>query len=375
MALRVPERFRVGITRHRPGDPGEADEVAAWWREVFGPGWLAPERNRWLYEQNPCLGDEGPGPWLCRRDGKIVGQQGEVPFDLQVGGEIHRAAWAVDLHVDEAWRLRGVGPALITTLLERNAIVCMLDLSDEGYAAFQGAGCTDLGAVPIYRRPLDARRALHMSGAPAGLQRFGPVVAPVLRLADALAGAAVRLAGARLVPADRLDERVDEVWAAARPHYPVMARRDLAALAWRIDQRPDRDRLRRYFLVRRGRAVGYVVLRPTVSSGEASAVVVDYLAPPQWVAPLLLAAGRSARRRDGAVALSVKTRNERADRALRAAGFVPGALGHDRRLQLMVHCAEDGEVSALIHQPGAWLITSTDSNLEHPVSNTESSGA
>ena len=357
----------MGITRHRPDDAGEAAELAAWWRAVFGPGWLAPERNRWLYEQNPCLGPDGPGPWVCRRDGRIVGQQGEVPFDLQVGGELRRAVWAVDLHVDEAWRLRGVGPALIATLLEQRPIVCMVDLSDEGYAAFRGAGCTDLGLVPTYRRPLDARRALHMNGAPARLRRLAPVVAPALRAADGLAGAAVRLAGARLVPVDRLDERTDEVWETARPHYPVMARRDLAALAWRIDERPDRDRLRRYYLVRRGRAVGYVVLRPTVSSGEPSTVVIDYLAPPAWVAPLLLAAGRAAHRRDGAVALSVKTRNERADRALRAAGFIRRARAHDRRLQLLVHCAEDSEASALIHQPGAWFLTATDSNLEHPV--------
>jgi len=66
------------------------------------------------------------------------------------------------------------------------------------------------------------------------------------------------------------------------------------------------------------------------------------------------------------VALSVKTRNERADRALRATGFIRGAREHDRQLQLMVHCTEDGETSALVHQPGAWFLTATDSNLEHP---------
>jgi GNAT superfamily N-acetyltransferase len=365
LVTRVPDRFRVGIARHRPDDPVEAGEVSAWWLEVFGPGWIEPERNAWLYEQNPCVGPDGPGPWLCRRDGRIVGQQGEVPFELSVGGRPRPAVWALDLHVDDAWRLRGVGPALVATLLERNPIVCMLDLSDDGYAAFSGAGATGLGTIRIYRRPLDARRALHMAGAPERLRRLAPLVAPVLRLADGLAGVATRLAGARLVPVDRFDERSDEAWEAAHGDYPVLARRDRAALAWRIDQRPDRDVLRRFYLVRRGRTLGYVVLRPTTASGEPSAVVIDYLAPPQWVAPLLLAAGRVARR-DGAVALSVKTRNERADRALRATGFVRRAREHDRQLQLMVHCTEDGETSALVHQPGAWFLTATDSNLEHP---------
>lgn len=361
----------MGITRFAPGD---ADEVAAWWRQRFGEGWLEPERNAWLYERNPCIGEDGPGPWICRREGEIVGQQGEVPFDLQVGPDVHRASWGVDLEVDESWRLRGVGPALIATFLEARRIVCCLDMSDEGFAAFKGAGCVDLGTVPVYRRPLVARRAVRMSGVPRVVQRLGPVMAPLLGVLDAALAASVRLRGARLVPVPRFDERVDDVWAAARPCYGVLARRDRAALTWRIDQRPDRDLLRRYYLTRRGRTLGYVVLRPSTSSDEPTVVVVDYLAPPRWVAPLLLAAGRAARR-DGAVALSVKTRNPQADRALRRAGFVRRQLDHDRARRAMVHCAGDTAVdtggdagaralAARLHDADAWFFTATDSNLE-----------
>jgi GNAT superfamily N-acetyltransferase len=358
--LRVPERFKVGITRYRPED---ADDLAAWWLERFGPLWLAPERNAWLYDENPFFGDEGRGPWLCRRDGKIVGQQNDMPFDLQIGDEVRHTLWAVDLEVDEAWRLKGVGPALMSTMLERLTVACMLDLSDEGFAAFTAAGCTSLGTVDAYRRPLDPRRALHMAGVPAKLRRFGPVLVPALRLFDAAASGLTRLSGAKLVPVDRLDERVDEVWAAARPHYPVMAQRDLRALAYRIDKRPDQANLRRYYLVRRGRTLGYVVLRPTISSGERAVVVVDYLAPPRWVAPLLLAAGRAARR-DGAVSLSVKTRNVPADRSLRLSGFIARALDHDQDRRFLVYCTEDGQVADLVRDPDKWFVTSTDSNLE-----------
>jgi hypothetical protein len=358
--FKVPDRFKVGITRYQPSD---AEDLAAWWLETFGPLWLAPERNAWLYDTNPFLGDEGRGPWICRRGGKIVGQQGEMPFDLQIGDEVRRTLWAVDLEVAKDWRLKGVGPALMATMLERHSVVCMLDLTDDGFAAFTAAGCTDLGKVDAYRRPLDARRALQMSGVPAKLRKLGPVLAPALRLFDAAAGALTRLSGAKLVPVDRLDERVDEVWAGARPHYPVMARRDLASLAHRIDLRPDRDNLRRYYLVRRGRTLGYVVLRPTISSGERAVVVVDYLAPPRWVAPLLLAAGRAARR-DGAVSLSVKTRNVPADRWLRLTGFLNRALDHDQDRRFLVHCTEEGPVADLLRGPDNWFVTSTDSNLE-----------
>jgi hypothetical protein len=360
----------VGITRFDPKDADEADEVAAWWRARFGEVWLEPERNAWLYERNPCIGDDGPGPWICRRKGAIVGQQGEVPFDLQLGPDVHRASWAVDLEVDETWRLRGVGPALIATLLEARPIVCSLDLSDEGYAAFKGAGAFDLGTVPVYRRPLDARKVVRMAGVPPIVQRFAPVVAPVARLLDAALAACVRLRGARLVPIDRFDERGDEVWDAAHPSYGALARRDLAALSWRIDERADRDRLHRFYLVRRGRTLGYVVLRPSASADEATVVVVDYLAPPRWVAPLLLLAGRVARRDHGAVALSVKTRNVAADRSLRMAGFVRRKLGHDHDRRFMVNWAQEGDaalpaaVVAWLCDPDGWFVTGTDSNLE-----------
>ena len=375
LTLRVPQRFRVGITRHQPDQPAAAAELADWWRATYGEVWLDPHRNAWLYEQNPCLGDDGPGPWICRRDGKIVGQQGEIPFDLQTGAgaACERAVWAVDLEVDPAWRLRGVGPALMATLLEQRPIVCLLDLSDDGYAAFHGAGCADLGRLAVYRRPLDPRRALRMGGVPASLRRLGPVVVPALRLVDGLLTAAIRATGAKLVPVDRFDERVDQVWAAARTAYPVMARRDLAALAWRIDQRPDRDRLQRFYLVRRGRPLGYVVLRPTTSSGQPASVVVDYLAPPRWVAPLLLAAGRVARG-EGAVSLSVKTRNARADRSLRLAGFVRRPLEHDEDLRMMVYCANRPELAAQLEDRDAWFVTSTDSNLEFAGGPTEGDG-
>lgn len=156
------------------------------------------------------------------------------------------------------------------------------------------------------------------------------------------------------------------MWAAAAPDYPVLARRDLTALTWRIDQRPDAAALRRYYLVRGRRPLGYVVLRPKESPGERTAVVVDYLARPHWVAPLLLAAGRAARR-DGAVALSVRTRNRRAARSLAIAGFSRRFGTDDYPIHLMLHCTDDPGICADLHDPHRWFLTAADSDLESAV--------
>lgn len=361
--MKVSERFKVGITRYTPAD---ADDLHKFQLEHFGEGSREVDEGRraWLFEQNPCLDAEGPGLWICRREGAIVGQQAEIPFDLQVGRDVRRASWAVDLMVDDAWRIKGVGPGLMATMVEGRTISLGLNMSEKGYAIFTRNGWAELGVVPVYIRPLDARKALAVAPVPARLRKLAPVLGPGLRVADASAAALTRLGGARLVAVDRFDERLDEVWAGAADHYPVLSRRDLAATGWRIDQRPDADHLRRYYLVRRGRALGYVVLRPTSWSGESVVVVADYLAPPRWVPVLLLAAGQAARR-EGAVAMVAKTRNEPADRGLRAAGFLRRQHGADPPIQLVVRCTDEAGICALVSEADNWFVTSADSDLEY----------
>jgi hypothetical protein len=121
--------------------------------------------------------------------------------------------------------------------------------------------------------------------------------------------------------------------------------------------------MQRYYLVRRGRTLGYVVLRTSSSAETHGVVVVVYLAPPRWVAPMLVAAGVDARRQ-GAVAMSVKTRNEAADRYLRAAGFVRRARGADHPIRFMVYCRDD-ELRSQLAERGRWYTTSADCDLEY----------
>lgn len=397
----IPERFRAGITRARPED---LDELHSFRLRTFQAGTRQVDRARqtWL-DANPAAGIGGPGLWLCRRGGEIVGQQAEIPVDLHVGRDPRRAAWAIDLMVDEAWQLRGIGPGLIATQMADHTITLGLNLSEKGYAAYRKTGWTDLGIVPVYVRPLEGRQALAAApGAAKMLRRLARVAGPALRAADIAAAGLLRTSGARLVAVNGFDDRVDAVWSAAADHYPVLVQRDLSALAWRIDQRPDRARLQRFYLMRRNQPLGYVVLRPTrwpgppdravysltsgveQSPGRADlpvVQVVDYLAPPRWVVPLLLAAGRAARRQ-GAIAMVAKTRNVPADRRLRTAGFVrrEQVTAKDMPIRFMVHCSDEPGICALVSDPDAWFVTAADSDLEYatlpadPPSNTAEGG-
>lgn len=358
----VLDRFRAGVTRYQPSDRAD---LASFRREAFGDSSRQADdaRHRWVYEENPFNDEDGPGIWVCRRDGKIVGQQAEIPFVLQVGRDERRATWAVDLMVEQAWRLRGVGPALMAAQRDGKAIVGGLNLSKQGAAAYKRAGWTDLGTVPVYVRPLDANRALRKDPVPGALRRLARMVDPIWRVANRGWRLEARAQRFKLVPTDRLDERSDAVWNATADCYAVLARRDLEALAWRIDQRPDRDKLERYYLLRRGRPVGYVVLRYTDWDGDPAVAVVDYLVPPQWVGKLFVLAGRAARRR-GAVAMLAKTRNEPADRYLRSIGFLRRQQANDPPVQFMVHCDDEPGICALVQAPECWFVTAADSDLE-----------
>ena len=365
--MKVPERYRAGIARYTADD---ADDLLEFQLRMFQPGSRQVDAGRaaWLYDDNPYRTDrQTRDVWVCRREGKVVGQQAQIPFDLRVGDQVRRAAWGIDLMVDPAWRLKGVGPGLLSTLRGAHPIVLGLNLSEKGYSTVIRDGWSDLGIVPVYLRALDLARAARSGGVGPRLARVAPVAGPVLRALDATATGAMRVVGARLVPVDRFDERSDEVWQAAAAHYPILAHRDLQAVHWRIDQRPDRDKLSRYYLVVRGRTVGYVVLRPAGTADAPTVVVVDYLAPPRWVTRLLVAAGRAARR-GGAVAMSVKTRNVPADRALRAAGFVRRERGSDDPIHFVVACADDEDVTPQVSDPDAWFVTSADSDLEYATS-------
>ena len=363
----VPARFLVGISRYRDSD---AADLRAFQERMFGEGSRQLDRQRfaWLFERNPSRSPEGVGLWVCRRDGKIVGQQAEIAFELSVGGRVRPAAWTVDLMVDDAWRIKGVGPGLVATQLAERGLAGGLNLSDKGKRTYERGGWADLGVVGVYVRPLDVGRAMRLAHVPERVRRLAPVAGAGLRAADlALAGAA-RAAGLRLEPVDRFDDdRLDEVWSLAAPDYRVLAVRDAATNRWRMDDRPDRDRMQRFLLRRRGSVLGYVVMRRNPGGGgERASVVVDYLAPVRWVAPLLTLAAFEARR-DGAAALLAKTRNVPAHRSLRAAGFLWRQAVGDDPIRFMFRCdadAEGAEVARLVTDPDAWFVTSADSDLE-----------
>jgi GNAT superfamily N-acetyltransferase len=358
--MKVHERFKAGIARYRPSD---ADDLVAFQRSTFGEGsrQLDPERFTWLYERNPGHHDADPGVWVCRRNGVIVGQQAEIGFDAKVGDQEVPGVWSVDLMVDPTWRVRGIGPGLVDTHVRQRDLIVGVTQREDAIKLYERFGWTEVGTVPSYLRPLDLRRTFELAPVPSKLRRLGPVLAPLLRAFDVLMTFLLRLGGLRLRKVDRFDDRVDEVWERSAADYPVLARRDAAHVRWRFDECPEAGELDRYYLTRGRRTLGYVVLQPGERWDHPVSLVVDYLAPVRWVAPMLTCAAQEARRQ-GSFAMVCRTLNRTGDRWLRLSLFIRRGMDVAAPLRLMVHCTVP-VVCAAMGAPESWLLTAADSDL------------
>src|SRR4051812_97663 len=200
----------------------EADAWVAFQARLFGrnarqadPAWI-----QWA-ATNPEVRSQEPPVLICRRDGAIVGSQSSVPFRLREEGAIVPACWAIDLMVEPAWRLRGVGPALTGTLTARRGLVAGLGISDAAYRAFLRSGWRDLGELPIYIHPRDITWSAAQAGLRGGKRiAVSALMRPALVLASLASRLLARAMGADLEAVPRFDERVGDVWASI--DYPVI---------------------------------------------------------------------------------------------------------------------------------------------------------
>lgn len=363
----LADRLSVGIGRLTPAD--EPDWLAFQTRShgtgarQADPAWLA-----WL-DANPELGGERPPVWICRRDGVVVGSQRGLPFRLKEGSRTVPAQWAIDLFVDPAWRLRGVGPALTDAQLRSGCLIAGVGISDRAYRSYRRSGWHDLGDIPFYARPMDAAwatRQIGLTGPRATVSRVA--MGPALAATRAASLLLVRGARSRLEPIETFDERVDEVWADAAPAFDVIAVRDRQALAWRFDAIPGASAIARHYLIARNRVRGYVVTRAESWGGAPVLVILDYLASPAWLVPLLGGVlGLDAARNVGAIVC--RTLNPAGDRVFRATGFLrvsasnpAGVLARPARtpLRFMVHGGDGLQRSAL--ERVNWFVTGADSD-------------
>ena len=91
-----------------------------------------PERWNWEYRENPFLDGDGERlPIFIAEIGeRIVGQMCAIPVKLQIGSELHDAAWGADFMVLPECRGQGVGLDIVKALAEHYHIYLAISMSD-----------------------------------------------------------------------------------------------------------------------------------------------------------------------------------------------------------------------------------------------------
>ncbi|MBK7077879.1 MAG: hypothetical protein IPH44_37005 [Myxococcales bacterium] len=213
----------------------------------------------WLYAEAPVV----PATvFVLRADGAAVGTAGVGVRRFQLGADVGEAGLLADLAVDKAHR--SVGPALALVRAGKAFV-------DEAFAlaygfpnklaegVFKRAGYQPLGTIGRYAMPLrhaafatrldeQALTRVPAAARPALVRAaHTPVVAAIAgRAVDAVQlgrAAPAMLAGLRRLTLAAIPQptaELDELWAAARGDYAVVAERTRRFVGWRFLPRPER---------------------------------------------------------------------------------------------------------------------------------------
>jgi GNAT superfamily N-acetyltransferase len=260
----------VTVDARRAGDEQELFRLYA---EVFGPGMTEASRRRWRWQylDNPHLAG-APAIWVAREDGNVLGQYASMPVRLWWAGREVDASWGMDVFVREEARGKGVGATLFTTWSDNVEVALGLGLTPSSYGLFKKLRYDDVGPVPFFLRPLDARALLR--------RRLGPGLGDAAGLAVQAALALGRPERKRAHPGievrdvQRIGEDADALWEKARAGYAMCVRRDAAYLDWKYARCPHQAYELREAR-RSGVLAGYAVSRQQDYEGVRLGWIVD----------------------------------------------------------------------------------------------------
>ncbi|HFC52838.1 MAG TPA: hypothetical protein ENJ43_00190 [Gammaproteobacteria bacterium] len=316
--------------------------------------------HRWLFDDNPDNGAEGPQYWIYQKEGTIHGQQAGIPFALFVNGAARRASWAINLKVTPAYQMRGIGGVLSEIYLRDNEVTAAVNVTEAARKAFLRAGWEFLGRIPKYVRPL--RTAGIRAGLPGALRGLAPLFYPLLLVVDGWWWSYLRLHGFRMEPVAAFDPRIDQVWNEASDAYPVVGRRDYTRLRWRFDAAPDPRRYHRFYLFQGGRLSGYAVLRYSIRNGRRVAVVVDFLCPPRLLRALFALCLQQARHAGMDDLQTVMCHCPGRTGTLLSLGFLQRDSSEH---EFLVHYGKEEDVTRhLLGNRHNWFVTMADCDLE-----------
>lgn len=234
-------------------------DLADFQRDIFGDGsrQISTEFTKWAYLDRP-------GNWLrfCERSGEKIGQQGAMNSGLRVLGVSTPAVWAVDLRVRPEWKMKGLGVALIGTLLSKDEVVLALGISKEASNMFARQGWVDMGRIDSYAKPVSSKGLQRLD---ANSSPFGPLIRGTLYIGLRIVDSVMHVMTRAFSQVDaieefhRFDVSFEHVIDECSKNSKVAPDHSVSFLNWRFVQCPLGHEYSMYKAVMNGEIVGFVV--------------------------------------------------------------------------------------------------------------------
>lgn len=316
----------------------------------------APERLRWLYDENPSGSAQ---TWLLLKEAEVIGCGSIFPREMRVGGRIVKSGVLADFAVDKAHRT--AGPALtVQRAIARESKGSGFEFvyawpNDKSVAVVKRVGYQVVGNAVSWVKPL---RTL------ANLKKLKPFqsVPPAAHVAAPLGDAALLANDIRLYAPfarkyrtkvlDRADERFDDLWERAKSPY-VVGKKSQAYLNWRYAQFTT-ARFRFFCLFERktGKLAGYIVYKVEDHAAFLGDLFCENL--DEHVAPLLVRFALYVRREGARTVYLTYVGTPRFTDQLHRLGFRERVSG--RSLIVDVDPARPAELRDTVLEPANWLM-------------------
>jgi GNAT superfamily N-acetyltransferase len=243
----------------------DQEDILALVEEMI-PNVDARARWDWLYETNP--GGRAL-TWIASENDQIAGCTSFFPFRMWLDGQEVRGALGGDGYVRPAFRRRGLGGLLHDASrrdMPAHRIGCMYGAPGAmNVTPLKHGGSREVGSVSRWARPL--------RGTALRLAPLDGVIAYLLEPA--------RVRAATLEPMEPMDERVDEVWQAARSELRLACIRDAAFYTWRFLAAPAHVEPAFVIVDRKKQPIGACALE-AMNDGKTLHIVDLVAVPGKW---------------------------------------------------------------------------------------------
>lgn len=352
---RMVERFAADIVDCEI--ESDVDRLQVFQREAFGEEarQSKPRFTHWAYMRRP-----GSRLSYCQRNGDIVGQQGRLRTTLYIGKREVPAVWATDLRVRDDWKMKGLGVALIGTLLRDYPIVMALGVSDEARKMFRRQGWIVLGRIDALLKPLSPKGFQRSNADSTRVTRaLGYLLYWVCKPLDLIMATVMQLVhrNSRIESVSRLDEAFEPLLERRRRNSGVCCDHSVEFLNWRFVDCPVADRYQRFALWDGEDLRGFIVLR-RAKRYQKDVMYVDELVADDAVLYRLIAFVIREAYRLGLDAIYYEGLGESVSSALRKAAFVRRDSGH----YFVIHSKNEA-LDAELGERRNWTVTFADSDI------------